>query len=186
MFWPLVDDINYQCSCKTDSSILAWHSVAHAIEPSLSKKAQSEDGIRSEEGTDAFLEEELAIALALTLVWESSSELAKIKLLKAVSNGYSPHQFEASLEEASTEMSDIYDQVNPEVSKAVRRSAVAGALAAGSNQETLYQAPSVRLTQEAILKSTKYYTNKYFKEQIVPAIRTSIDKPLQVQRLPLF
>lgn len=178
MIFHLPED-DGSCACKADDAMLAWHSLAWQLDPDTARAAQKADGIRHEEGGEEFLSDELDIAAALASAWKRKGAQVKAELLSSVSRGYSPHQFQAEIDKVAVDMDQLFEDVQPRVARSIRNVLGVGAQQAEGSMSQLLTSPNTLVTEEALLQATRYYTNRYFRQTIIPAIHSSIDKVVE-------
>lgn len=170
---PLEEPQVAGCVC-CDPAIMEWHLIARSIEPGLSRRFLKADGIVDEDGEDAFLDDELKIASALSLAWMKRGAKARELLLASTASGnFIPNNFQSAVDEATPFMSTVFDDAADKVEKAV-----ASTIATGEAQilsGVLREAPTAKLFEQGIVNATRYYTNKYFNTVVVPDIIKAID-----------
>jgi hypothetical protein len=175
-------DVPEDCNCCNDALNLRWHGVARKLDFDVSMQALKEDGIVEEDGEDAFLDDELAIAAALSTAWATAVDYAKPIILKSIETAYSPGNLQSAIDTVTPTMTSVFDKAAKEVTSAVNSamgigtSAMGGGGAGGSGYDIpLMSTPSARQFEQAIIGATRYSTNRYFNTQIVPNISAAID-----------
>lgn len=178
-------DLPKGCTCCSDPAMLQWHRVAHRLDPALAAHAMKEDGLRVEDGEDAFLDEELAIAAALSAAWVAAAAKAKPVILRVFDKAYSPGNFQMAVDEVTPIMDRVFDEAAADVTAAVRSSLLigvgshAGEVSAASaplaNALPIMSTPTAQAFEQGIIAAARYTTNRYFNTQVLPAITRSID-----------
>lgn len=181
MLLPMIDPADThqwlgQCNCcKADAVMNAWHALAYQLDRGISSSALVQDRIKAEGGDDSFLEEELNIAAAISNAYDARSLQIRDILLASVAGGYSPYIFNGVLEDSASKLDTVFEDAKPEVVSALRRALALGARSGGNDIDQLLLRPNARITEEAILNAAKYYTNRYFRQEIIPKIVKGID-----------
>jgi hypothetical protein len=174
------------CNCCSDPLLLRWHGIARTMDFPVTLQVMRDDGIYDEDGEDAFLDDELSIAAALSAAW--STAVAKVRPLftRVFDVAFSTGNLQAAVDEAAPIMNNLYAGAAPEVEKAIRNTLVTGVNALGSGHNApgggggggdipIIDTPSARQFEAAIRAATRYSTNNFFNTQIVPGIMRSID-----------
>lgn len=167
------------CNCCSDPLLLRWHGLARKMDAHPTLEVMRDDGIKGEDGEDNFLDDELSIAAALAAAWATAVSKVKPMFMKVFDRSFSTGNMQAALDAAAPIMNNLYDDAAPEVAKAVRHTLELGAgqlgAASVSAEIPLLTTPSARSFEEAIIKATRYSTNRFFNTQIVPGILSAVD-----------
>ncbi|QSY98643.1 hypothetical protein J2J97_31735 (plasmid) [Rhizobium bangladeshense] len=174
------------CNCCTDPMLLRWHGIARKMEYPVTLEVLRDDGLYDEDGEDAFLDDELSIAAALSTAWTAAVAKVKPLFLKVFDVAFSTGNLQSAIDHAAPIMGNLYEGAAPEVEKAIRNTLVTGVNALGSGHNApggggsvgdipILSTPTAQQFESAIRAATRYSTNNFFNTQIVPGILRSID-----------
>jgi hypothetical protein len=201
MFW-LPDNAGHVMRCRCDgcesgpgAALFAVYSALFEADPGTALRVMKEDGLDAGETAhvnDPFISDELALASLLGGWYSTETDAIRPILDKALDAPFNQSAMTTALQQAAADMGTI---ITPERETQVRTAVDTvlsnGAIDAGGNGAQsgvvqhvaganvaegtiLEDAPSAQKVLDGITSATKYYTNRYFNEVVVPGIQQQI------------
>lgn len=141
------------------------------------KEAAKADG--EDEGGEEFLPEEIVIAAVLaTAFYEQGKGPAK-KLVQIMKDG-GVSALDEAIAAVDQDFDDIFD--NPGTEREVRaeiRSVLAKGSSLSGSEREIFRIASTKQTLDEMVAATKYFTNHYFNDHVVPDLKTIIQKIIE-------
>lgn len=185
------------CTCDFERRLALAEVDANliALDPSHARTVIKADG--GEQGGEEFIEEEL-ILMSLLAAAIANRGLRAIRLIEQSLEAYGLHldRLHDAVGEAKIIMAGTFDDVETRVSRNMNRLLIKGGILAADGEISSAQVnrlsfrgpigagtvlegmPSVEQVHAGMLRSTKYYTNRFFNTQVVPAMFAEVDKVL--------
>lgn len=193
-----------RCICCTGGerslALLPVYSAMMELDQSYGLHAMKADGEDQNDGEtptpdDPFYRDEIALAALLGSLWMTGIKQVQPQLDAVFSGVYHADAITTALQSTGAAMSNIVtadggrkiaSQVDSLISTGARHGKGGSAANAGITQHVgpttvgkgtiLEDSPSAKQVMDGIVDSTKYYTNRYFNEIIVPAIQADVQR----------
>lgn len=143
------------------------------------KVAAKEDG--EDSGGEEFLPQELIMAAALAAAFHDAGKAPTKKLLLLIKENGIGYLDEA-IAEVEPDFSDAFSQGKTEqkITEQLRLALSKGSGLTGSDQE-IFRLLQTKEILSDMTKATKYFTNHYFNDHVVPDLHSIVEKLLQGQ-----
>lgn len=135
-----------------------------------------------EQGGERFLPEELAIAGLLGLAWNTKGKKAADTIMEILTQR-GLQSFDDAVAAVAPDMASVFEYADTpaDVKAALRKTLRYGSELSGASQDILFSGgyeQRVKDILDDMTQNTRYFTNKYFNQQVVPELHKIIEKAI--------